>query len=347
VWVVRPAEATELASIGDEALSLRIERRMDSMLGRVTVEPGRQVHPLVSLLPDRFAANRVALVGEAGHVWADPIQLENAILNLCVNARDAMEGTGDLTIAVETVALGRGQIDELPPGDYVRVSVTDTGSGIPPEHLDRVFEPFFTTKAVGKGTGLGLSQVFGFARQSGGDVTIDSTLGEGTTVTIYLPCARNAERMAQRAEAETDQESQPTERFEGATILVVEDDPRVARATVGALEELGYRTIACSGGEEALQVLASEQDIALVVTDVMMPEMTGTELARVIRRDYPNIAVLFVTGYVGEAGEAEDLSEHALLRKPFTVSALSVAVASALSGNVSGSRHASATAAAG
>jgi CheY-like chemotaxis protein len=211
-----------------------------------------------------------------------------------------------------------------------------------------VFEPFFTTKAVGKGTGLGLSQIFGFARESGGDVTLESTVGVGTTISLYLP--RSAETGQRAAEGR----SHPSLAAEapipatGAGILVVEDDPRVSRATVGALEELGYRPIACAGGREALEILERENGgIELIITDIMMPEMTGPELVREASRLYPWIAILFVTGYVGEAGDAEELSGYDILRKPFTVSALADAVAAALSHRSSGWPPASAAAAAG
>jgi CheY-like chemotaxis protein len=276
------------------------------------------------------------------HVWADPTQLENAVLNLCVNARDAMGGAGDLNIQVDNVTLSEAETANLPAGDYVRIRVADTGTGIAPEHLDRVFEPFFTTKPIGKGTGLGLSQIFAFARQSGGDVAIESELGRGTSVSLYLPRSTAAAEQAVSRVAPAAQRTDPPLSYPGAAILVVEDDPRVSRSTVASLEELGYRPHASSSGREALAILARDPDIELVVTDVMMPEMTGTELAAQVRRLYPDIPILFVTGYVGEAGDAHDLSGQELLRKPFTVNALARAVATALAARISGSRRASA-----
>ena len=313
------------------------------------VAPAGLVENMLDLI-DRSIGERVAVqtrfADEPWNVWADANLLENAILNLCVNARDAMDGQGQLGIAIDNVVLGDGEVGELAQGEYVRISVSDTGHGIAAEHLERVFEPFFTTKPVGKGTGLGLSQIFGFARQSGGDVTIESQQDVGTNVSIFLPRSTRAEEaMATGAPAPSEQQASATAR-PGTPILVVEDDPRVSRSTVGALEELGYAPHACASGREALDLLARNHEIELVITDVMMPEMTGPELVRVLAERYPDMAVLFVTGFVGEAGEAEELTGHDLLRKPFTVSALSDAVTAALSRRISGSRRASATEAA-
>ncbi|MGQ0660921.1 ATP-binding protein [Sphingosinicella sp.] len=313
------------------------------------IAPARLVEEMLELadraLGERITVNTLA-PDEEWLVWADRTQLDNAILNLAVNARDAMDGAGELTIAIEHVALRAGAIEALAAGDYVRIAVSDTGRGIAPEHLHRVFEPFFTTKPLGKGTGLGLSQIFGFARQSRGDVTLASTLGEGTTVALYLPrwLDEAATRPAPRPRATHPESIARAAR--AVRILVVEDDPRVARATSGALEELGHRAVNAASGEEALALLdGPASDVDLVVTDVMMPEMTGAELAAAIRRRGLNVPILFVTGYVGEAGDADNLAEGDLLRKPFTVAALAEAVENTLAG-VSGSRRAATGAAA-
>ncbi|MGZ8313289.1 MAG: ATP-binding protein [Allosphingosinicella sp.] len=307
--------------------------------------PSERVEMMLELI-DRAIGERIVVhtrfADEDWKIWADSTQLENALLNLAVNARDAMDGSGELMIEVDNVRLAAGEIDDLPAGEYVRIGVTDTGTGIAPEHIERVFEPFFTTKPVGRGTGLGLTQIFGFARQSGGHATISSKLGEGTRVSLYLPRysadgGSQVERVAPTAAI-----TQPTDLHLGATILVVEDDPRVSRSTMAALDELGYRPLAYPGGREALDALAVHPEVDLVLTDVMMPEMTGTELAAAMRRLYPQVPVLFVTGYVGEAGDADDLVGGELLRKPFTVAALATAVEAALGRDpLSGSRLAS------
>lgn len=195
-----------------------------------------------------------------------------------------------------------------------------------PRVLERVFEPFFTTKPAGEGTGLGLSQIFGFVRQSGGDVQIASREGEGTTATLYLP--RHAGAVAALEAADDGAVPQVAN---GARILVVEDDVRVRAATGEALAELGYRPLLCDSAEDAGALLASHPDTALLVTDVVMPRLTGPELVERLKPDHPTLPVLFVTGYVGEAGEAEQFVGHKVLRKPFTIKQLGRAVAEALS----------------
>jgi signal transduction histidine kinase/ActR/RegA family two-component response regulator len=292
------------------------------------VESSELVSGMSDLL-DRTLGERihveVALDPEAWPVYVDSHQLENAIVNLAVNARDAMDGTGTMRISTRNVTLAANEVGDIRPGEYLRLSVTDTGCGMSPEVLERAFEPFFTTKPVGKGTGLGLSQIFGFAHQSGGEVGIESEPGKGTTVSIYLPRTSAAEpvrlhQVNQRLDADI--------HVPGARILLVEDDPRVRTSTIGALEDLGYVPVACSSGADAIELFRSHE-FDLVISDVIMPEMTGPELIRNLRAEHGDFAVLFVTGYVGE-GESDDLVGYELLRKPFTVSALASAVAAAL-----------------
>jgi CheY-like chemotaxis protein len=269
----------------------------------------------------------VDLANDTWPIYVDPHQLENAIVNLAVNARDAMDGEGLMRIATENVRVAANQVGDVQAGDYVKISVTDTGCGMTPEVLEHAFEPFFTTKPVGKGTGLGLSQIFGFAHQSGGEVGIESQAGRGTTVSIYLPRTQVAAQV--RVHPAVQRREDAEAHVAGARILLVEDDPRVRTATIDALEDLEYEPVACGSGAEAVELFRNHE-FDLVISDVIMPEMSGPELIRHLKstsvRDF---AVLFVTGYVGE-GESDDLRGYELLRKPFTVGALASAVAAAL-----------------
>jgi signal transduction histidine kinase/ActR/RegA family two-component response regulator len=294
------------------------------------VDPNELIRGMSDLL-DRTLGERIIIdfdvSSDAWPTYVDPHQLENAIVNLAVNARDAMDGEGRMRIATENVTLAANQVGDIRAGEYVKISVTDTGCGMSPEVLERAFEPFFTTKPVGKGTGLGLSQIFGFAHQSGGEVGIDSQLSRGTIVSIYLP---RTEAVAPVRLHPAAQRSETADiHVAGARILLVEDDPRVRGATVGALEDLDYEPVACGSGAEAIEIFNSKL-FDLVITDVIMPEMSGPELIRHLKKTSTHeFAVLFVTGYVGE-GESDDLRGHELLRKPFTVGALASAVAAAL-----------------
>ena len=319
--------ATRAAALTRRLLSFA---RSEPLMPEV-VEGGALISGMSDLL-DRTLGERIKvevdLDPDTWPTYVDPHQLENAILNLAVNARDAMNGEGLLRIASENVHLAANEVGDIQAGDYVKISVIDTGCGMTEEVIERAFEPFFTTKPVGKGTGLGLSQIFGFAHQSGGEVGIESRVGRGTSVSIYLPKSQVIApvRLHPAAAPRFDEAAA---HVKGARILLVEDDPRVRSATVDALEDLDYEPVACASGAEAIERFAA-QPFDLVVSDVIMPEMTGPELIRHLKdhggRDF---AVLFVTGYAGE-GEADDLRNHELLRKPFTVGALASAVAAAL-----------------
>jgi PAS domain S-box-containing protein len=250
-------------------------------------------------------------------VRADPGQVENALLNLAINARDAMPGGGRLVIEAANASLGDdhdgGRVD-VPPGDYVTVAVTDTGTGMPPEVMERVFEPFFTSKAVGEGSGLGLSMVYGFVRQSGGQVTIESELGRGTTVRLYLPRAK--EEIA--AAAEATRRGQPKAR--GETILVVEDDPEVRALAARQLDGLGYRVLEAEDGLTARAVMDRADRIDLLLSDVVLPGgMSGAEVLEQVRDRDPDVKVLFMSGYSGDAARPRaSLDDGApLLDKPF------------------------------
>ena len=258
-------------------------------------------------------------------VRADKVQLENAVLNLAVNARDAMDGRGELTIATAAVTHGERAVGELAAGDYVTVAVSDTGAGMTPEVAERVFEPFFTTKEAGKGTGLGLSQIFALVRQLGGEVAIATAPGTGTTVTLHLPRDRAAGQVTDRPEPALAPDVAPR----ALDILVVEDDPRVLAATTAALAELGHRPIDCDDPFAAPAMLERAGGVDLIVTDVLMPRQTGPEMAAALAERWPATPVLFVTGFAGEVN-ARAFGGRPVLRKPFTLAALEGAIADAV-----------------
>ncbi len=332
--------ATRAAALTRRLLSFaRSEPLLPERVGAAELVGG------MSDLLDRTLGERIRIeVDLAEDNWptyVDPHQLENAIVNLAVNARDAMNGTGALRIATRNVTLVANQVGDIQAGEYICVAVTDTGCGMTPDVLDRAFEPFFTTKPVGKGTGLGLSQIFGFAHQSGGEVGIESEVGKGTTVSIYLPRTRAQAPALHEGKAPRGDNDVIVA---GARILVVEDDPRVRSSTVEALQDLDYDPVACSSGEEAIARFDA-QTFDLVISDIVMPEMTGPELIKILKERRTDFAVLFVTGYVGEEGG--DIVGYELLRKPFTVGALAAAVGAALSRPASEPRRTSGAAAAG
>jgi signal transduction histidine kinase/ActR/RegA family two-component response regulator len=274
---------------------------------------GRTIGPMV----------RIEMALDPGAPWAlaDANQLELAILNLSINARDAMAEGGVLTIAT-----GRRTEEgaELTPGDYAVVSVRDTGAGIPDHLLSKVFDPFFTTKPIGRGTGLGLSQVYGIAQQSGGTVRLASVEGEGSTVDIWLPATEPANAAAEEAfatEAGADAASQ--------RILVVDDDAAVRRFIVESLQSLGYSVDEAPEGESGLRQLERERPDLLIV-DYAMPGMTGVDVVREARATAPDLPILMATGYADMDAVDRVIPPENLLRKPFRLSELSVAVRKAL-----------------
>ncbi len=262
----------------------------------------------------------------AAGLWptlCDPNQLENALLNLCINARDAMPGGGQVTIATSNAGFDEAEALQLgvAAGDYVAVAVTDTGTGMPPEVIARAFDPFFTTKPIGQGTGLGLSMIYGFAKQSGGQIRIRSELGRGTTMTIFLP--RHAAVPEEEA-MPTDQA--PTPRAEqGETVLIVDDEPTVRMLLREVLEEWGYEAVEAADGAAALLVLQSGIRLDLRVTDVGLPGgMNGRQVADAGRALRPGLQVLFITGYAEGAvlGKGQLEPWMHVLHKPFEVDAL-------------------------
>ena len=248
-------------------------------------------------------------------VEVDAGELELTMMNLCVNARDAMRAGGVITIS----AVNRVDPEEL-PGDFVELSVADKGCGIPPDLVGRVFEPFFTTKEVGKGSGLGLPQVYGFAHQSGGRVRIDSTVGTGTVVTLLLP--RSLRRAAANSTDGASVVARPRGSERRGLVLLVEDDDEVAALTGEMLSDLGFTVVRAASAEAALVTLADGRPVDTVLSDIMMPgEMSGLELAREIRRRQPNLRVVLTTGNA-EAAASLDAGEFGLLLKPYSAEAL-------------------------
>ncbi|MBX3581287.1 MAG: PAS domain-containing protein [Rhizobiaceae bacterium] len=295
------------------------------------IEPNRLIAGMTELLVRTLGEHiEVETVLAAGS-WAvnvDVSQLENVILNLAVNARDAMPGGGKLTIETANAHLADeyAKDHDLPPGQYSQIAVSDTGSGMSPDVIAKAFDPFFTTKDVGKGSGLGLSQVFGFVRQSGGHVKIYSEVGHGTTVKVYLP--------RYYGKAQADQAQAPGGLEKGSeleTILVVEDDERVRAFSTESLRELGYRVLEASSGAAALEMLEGGE-AALLFTDVVMPGMSGPELAKQALEKIPTLKVLFTTGYTQNAIVHNGVLDAGtqLLQKPFSIEQLAAKVRSVL-----------------
>ncbi len=260
-------------------------------------------------------------------VNADEAQISNAIINLVVNARDAMPKGGDVTIATanETVthaaALGTGV---MPPGEYVRIEVRDTGMGIAKEHLGKIFDPFFTTKPVGQGTGLGLATVYGIVKQTGGFIIVDSDIGKGTTFRIYLP-----RHKAEATVAVEPERAAPRDITGEDTILLVEDEEAVRSFAARALKLRGYHVMEAAGGEEALEIVKQRPGaIHLLITDVVMPNMDGPTLVRAVKRLRPDMAVIFMSGYAEEAFRRNDerAEELHFLPKPFGLKQLAAKV---------------------
>ncbi|AYD05209.1 PAS domain-containing protein [Neorhizobium sp. NCHU2750] len=332
--------------VKDVAGNERAERRVTNALGGVSrgaklasqllafgrrqpLEPkvvnlGRFLVGMEDLLRRSIGEAVEVEVATAGGLWntfADPTQVENAVLNLAINARDAMEGTGRLTIEASNAFLDQDYAsthDEVEPGQYVMIAVSDTGSGMSPEIIEKVFEPFFSTKPEGKGTGLGLSMVYGFVKQSGGHVKIYSEVGQGTTVRIYLPRAladEDREVVINKGPIEGGQE----------TILVVEDDEDVRGTVVEMLGELGYRVLTAKDAQAGLTVVESGIPIDVVFTDVVMPgPLKSREMARRAKERLPNLIILFTSGYTENSivhGGRLDAGVE-LLSKPYTREAL-------------------------
>ncbi|MDH5411054.1 MAG: ATP-binding protein, partial [Alphaproteobacteria bacterium] len=260
----------------------------------------------------------------AFQAMVDPRQLESALMNLALNARDAMPGGGLLTIATQNVELSQNftdTLDEVDPGDYVMVVLTDTGSGMTQEVAERAFEPFFTTKEVGEGSGLGLSMVYGFLKQSRGHISLDSQAGKGTTITLYLPRTRELKKTAEPA-ATRERKNMPRGH---ETILVVEDEPSVRAVVVQLLKNLGYTVIDAEDGIEALERLDEAGDIDMLFTDIVLPGgMTGKDVATEVLKRQPAARLLYTSGFAAtamdEGGRVAEDGEF--LSKPYPMKAL-------------------------
>ncbi|NYH11991.1 ATP-binding protein [Pseudomonas moraviensis] len=257
---------------------------------------------------------------------ADPNQLESALLNLVINARDAMPDGGNLVVETGNQVLDRdytATYSNLEPGDYVVLSVTDNGCGMPESVINRAFDPFFTTKPIGQGTGLGLSMIYGFSKQSGGHVSIDSKIDQGTTVKLYLPRFQGESL----PHAPTDMEQAP-DAMEGETVLIVEDDPAVRVLVSAVLSELGYGFVEAGDADGAMPILDSEQRIDLLISDVGLPGMNGRQLAEIGRQYRPDLKVLFITGYAEHAAVRGGFLDPGMqmITKPFTFDLLTAKV---------------------
>src|SRR5690242_15191119 len=322
----RAAEAIELATKRGATLTRQL----------LTFSRRQTFHPTMSNLSERIDAFRNMLTtslgasarlvtdipGETWPVLIDTSEFELALVNLALNARDALPAqAGVITVSAENVQLTPQQTPAHLQGEFVALSIADNGSGIAPDILPLVFDPFFTTKGPSKGSGLGLSQVYGFAHQSGGTITISSELGRGTCVTLYLPRA-NAAKPAQR------EREAGLEKLQGGTALLVEDNPEVAKVTEQMIEQLGYRVQRAGSAKEALE-LAEGTPFDLVISDIVMAgSMDGIGLARALRQRRPDLPVVLVTGFAGSVTEAE--LEFTMLRKPFEISDLSRTMAKAV-----------------
>lgn len=306
-----------------------LTHRLLAFSRRQTLDPraldvNRQVAGMEDLIRRTMGPNiAVEVVGAAG-LWAiraDPSQLENSLLNLCINARDAMPDGGNLTIETANKWLDdhAGKERDLPPGQYVSLCVTDSGTGMAPEVIERAFDPFFTTKPLGRGTGLGLSMIYGFVRQSGGQVRIYSEIDKGTTMCLYFP------RHVGAAEDLEPLDAEPVQEGFGETVLVVDDDPAVRMLVVEVLTENRYGVLEASDGASAMRFINGNQSIDLIITDVGLPGgMNGRQLADAARQIRPVVKVLFITGYAENAvvGNGHLEPGMAILAKPFAMSSL-------------------------
>jgi PAS domain S-box-containing protein len=325
------ASAQRAAALTHRLLAFARRQSLDA----APVDPNGLIGSMEELLHRTLGEQvqlQIELAPDAWQVLADANQLESAVLNLSINARDAMPDGGRLTIATANAhfdAVASRDQQGLKSGDYVQIRVSDTGEGMSPDVAAKAFDPFFTTKPIGQGTGLGLSMVYGFARQSGGHVSLESREGEGATITLYLPRAETAE-----APAEPEPLLRPA-RGEGETVLVVEDDPAVRLLVLEVLSELGYVGLEASDSQGALQILGGRERIDLLISDVGLPGgLNGRQLAEIAREQRPELPVLFVTGYAERAAERRGFLAPGMqmITKPFDMEALAAKVKEIIAG---------------
>jgi CheY-like chemotaxis protein len=304
-----------------------LTRQLLAFARRQTLQPQQldvpeQIAALKTLVEASIGSTISLTVETHPQLWtihADPNELELALLNIVVNAKDAMPHGGRITISAQNKTLPDGDIKSI-SGEFVLITVSDTGHGMAPDIQNRAFEPFFSTKGPDRGTGLGLSQVYGFAHQSGGLATLHSAIGAGTTVSLYLP--RGASDRLSKSEATK------TGPAKSGLALVVDDNPDVAKATASLLEVLGYTVLIRNGGSAALEAFASH-DVSLIVSDIVMAgEVNGLGLARKLRAERPELPILLITGYTDQLAEAE--AEFPVLRKPFQLLDLDRALSRAM-----------------
>ena len=307
------AAAERGASLTTQLLAFSRKQRLEPQ----AVNLNHKIAGMSDLLSASLSASvqlQTALAADLCPALADPTQLELMILNLVLNARDAMPSGGVLTLETFNTVINKApsRPEEPAPGQYVGLAVRDTGTGIPDDVLPRVFEPFFSTKEAGKGSGLGLAQVFGFVKQSDGGVAIETRQGDGTTVKIFLPRAEADPHERERGSSDTGGSPAANDKKK---ILVVDDDKAVLISTLRLLDTLGYSAIPAQSGREALQRIVNEPEIDLVLADIAMPEMSGVELARTINDRYPALPVILVTG-LGDSEVFKDYPKTGILKKP-------------------------------
>ncbi len=339
----RPAAAELVArAVSSAERGAALIQRLLAFSRRQTLSPrfidiNEQIQGMRQLLEHSLGpTHSITIRTSADHPFSrvDQVQLEAAILNLAVNARDAMPAGGRLTIETANVTMAIDPTEPVPT-PQIMIVVADNGTGMTREVLQHVFEPFFTTKPVGKGSGLGLSMVHGFAKQSGGHVEIDSQVGRGTTVGLFLPCASGE---PDETEAGGDHDALAARRGQGEKILIVEDDPGIMSYCSAALQQLGYQCVTASDGAQAMQALAQHGDIALIFSDIVLPgPMNGAALVVAARRQRPDIKVLFTSGFNGTEGGMDNAlpAGDLFLAKPYRISELSQIIADMLSEPVS------------